>query len=475
MEYHTNAQIAQALESDERAAAQTYQRAPQKRGGTEQLHQRPHRSFLMSTVASAISIATVASVVLYANTELKGIFGNAKNPASFPDKNVLAATAIVDTVTQLPYHPFVPPEFWEENIAKNARRKEQLLQGQEERLPEDITPRVLEDILKPSALKPQMTVTAVPEVLTRLTLPSKIPSKKEYTLPQLILPGDAEEQIAAYARATGRRYSDNAYFKERRLEDALEELFALNDASTPYAIVINKTFQKAGIFRNDPGQRFMPYYPVGEVDCSTAKIYGKKHHSGDGKTPEGVYPAQDIRRGDRLLFDGKRAYGPYVFTILDHIWGHGNGSSFKGDPRTYQPPEPLGITPQDEKNKTVYNFGYGRSHGCTRFDNAQMKTFIEEGIITEGTPIIIFENKEMTKLLRKYYTITHQASHDSIAVATAKKPYKSYMTNHASEKLHATTRAYMRAYTQKHALFPSGVKDTVAYQGESHAITRSHR
>ncbi len=189
-------------------------------------------------------------------------------------------------------------------------------------------------------------------------------------------------------------YSDNEFYKSIRMNEAKRQISLYNPKSD--VIVIDKTFQKALFFKKE-GQE---YTLTGEYDCGTAKVYGKKVRPGDGKTPEGIFNIYSIEPAHNKLWDGEKAYGAYFLRILGSIGVHGNGTDTVKTPnwrtdKTYMDPDPLGV--YDE------NFAFGPSHGCVRLDNKIVREKVESGEIKEGTQVVIYENKEMTKILRDVY------------------------------------------------------------------------
>jgi len=189
-------------------------------------------------------------------------------------------------------------------------------------------------------------------------------------------------------------YSDNEFYKRIRLNEAKNQLSLYNPKSN--AIVIDKTFQKALFFKKtDNGHDFL-----GEYDCGTAKIYGNKIMPGDGKTPEGMFTIYSVEPAHNKLWEGAKAYGAYFLRIHGSIGVHGNGTDtvknqlWMKDP-AYMKPDPLGVY----KN----NFGYGPSHGCVRLDNDLIRKKVEDGSIKKGDKVIIYENVDMTRILKDSY------------------------------------------------------------------------
>jgi len=372
-----------------------------------------YHSFLKTTGLIGIAVGISISTILYAKKNLEGLF-----------------TARSATYSDTLYAPFTSPAHSMYALEVEHIKKEL---GDTSSTILKIFPYTPTVISQPSSTRQTPLIQKIPETHTppavynfpSILEPSamrKVPSRETKTRSERgVVMNEAreglEERIATYAQLTGGTFVDNEYFRQLRFEDALMQLEQLKDPPTAYVFVINKTFQKAIIFKYNPSTPFLPYYQIKEVDCSTAKIYGKKQHAGDGKTPEGIYLIKDIWKSDSMLYEGKRAYGPYAFQLLERIWGHGNGSVTIGNIRTYQAPEPLGVHHQENTDSTPkgkYNFGYGRSHGCIRFDNTQVQSFIKDNIITQGTPFIIFENRKLTKILRKTYggmNETYQKNH----------------------------------------------------------------
>ena len=137
-----------------------------------------------------------------------------------------------------------------------------------------------------------------------------------------------------------------------------------------------------------------------EIDCSTAKIYGPKISSGDGKTPEGLFFISKLEDSHDWLYDGLLMYGPKFMRIKNSIGIHGTGTDVMRNAsqsvdKRYSAPEPLGIYNN--------NFGVGLSHGCIRFENNILDSLVENNLLHKGNPVIIFENAELTRLLSRYY------------------------------------------------------------------------
>lgn len=215
---------------------------------------------------------------------------------------------------------------------------------------------------------------------------------------------DLSNLVDYYTYISHGKYHDNMHYKIIRKLSAEKELSKYNIHS-PNVLVIDKTFQKALIFTRNmivdsSGTEKSVYTLTDEFDCSTAKIYGKKQRDGDGKTPEGLFLISSIDSSYNNLFNGKKAYGPYFMRIYHSIGIHGNGTdtvkvkNWRHD-KTYMNPDPLGIADN--------NFGYGVSHGCGRIDNAKIRKKVEDGTFRKGTPVVIYEDKRITKLLEESY------------------------------------------------------------------------
>ncbi|MGV8141690.1 MAG: L,D-transpeptidase [Candidatus Woesearchaeota archaeon] len=267
--------------------------------------------------------------------------------------------------------------------------------------------------------------------------------------------------VYSYASSDYRIFVDNDYYRKMRESDALQQINMYDLKKESTLMVVNKTFQKAMIvkFEKQPyiyhrdssdsfiiqGREFklsrnMPDKIVEmvleptilfETDCSTAKIYGNKEFDGDAKTPEGLFIIYSMEDSRDWTYEGKLAFGPKFLRIKNAIGIHGNGTdtsyikeayvnnkSFNNaqvnknsvnknpvdnisadkisEDRRYMLPEPLGIY----KN----NFGYGLSHGCIRLENSVINRLTEEGLLKNGTKVIVFENKELTEILSSHYT-----------------------------------------------------------------------
>jgi len=252
-----------------------------------------------------------------------------------------------------------------------------------------------------------------------------------------------ESIISSYAKSAG-TFIDNDYYKNLREEDALKQLekyglkYGLNSRTV---LVVNKTFQKAMVisyerqlylyskdslasfenqgrktasFGNDDEYIAEYVYApkiIFETDCSTGRNSGNKHVKHDLKTPQGKFNIYEMHDSHDWTYEGLKAYGPIFFRIQDAIGVHGNGTdtvlnrNWKEDSR-YKKPEPLGIYHN--------NFGHGLSHGCVRLDNQVLQKMSDEGLLTKGMDVIIFEDKELTSILSKYYNNNY---HDSNQVA----------------------------------------------------------
>jgi hypothetical protein len=242
----------------------------------------------------------------------------------------------------------------------------------------------------------------------------------------------AEDIIASYAKEDI-FFKDNNYYMSLRETDAFSELkkYGIDKEST--VMVINKTFQKAMILRMEmqlyiysrdsidsfirQGKDFkvsrnMPDKIVTmvlepnillETDCSTAMAYGSKEFDGDAKTPEGLFNIYSIEDSQNWMYDGLWAFGPKFLRIKNSIGIHGNGtdtsktSSHRDlfSDKRFMVSGPLGIY--------ANNFGYGLSHGCIRLENSVLDRWTNDGILKNGTKVIIFENKELTEILSKHY------------------------------------------------------------------------
>lgn len=220
--------------------------------------------------------------------------------------------------------------------------------------------------------------------------------------------------VRYYGNAENKKFSDKEIYKKYREHDDLIQIKRFNPKSKSL-LMIDKTFQKARIYNkaiiynsNIFPSNFMiadsintKYFLSEEYDISTAKVYGNKKKNRDGKTPEGLFTVMNIASSHDMLFRGKLMYGPYRMIISDKypsIWIHGNGTDttkHTSSNNRFALPEALGIFNN--------NIGYGNSHGCIRFDNHIIKRLIEEKIFQTGMQIIIYENKEMTKLLSINY------------------------------------------------------------------------
>jgi len=137
-----------------------------------------------------------------------------------------------------------------------------------------------------------------------------------------------------------------------------------------------------------------------ETDCSTAKTYGIKEFDGDSKTPEGIFTIYSVEDSHTWTYDGVLAYGPKFLRIKNSIGIHGTGTDTlrnkdMSKDRKYVAPEPLGIY--------ANNFGVGRSHGCIRLDNKVVDDLTNDGVLKNGTKVIIFENKYLTEALSRHY------------------------------------------------------------------------
>jgi hypothetical protein len=243
-----------------------------------------------------------------------------------------------------------------------------------------------------------------------------------------------DEDIELEALLDDYEFKDNDFYRKMR-EDAAQGAVHDNFVDDRYVLIINKTFQKGMILErvannvfgtHDIFSRFydfkkksdntasqecvvpeyatdrpaIRYIALSEFDVSTAKIPGAKERNGDGKTPEGLFHIGSIIDSRYDLFDGKRAYGPNFARIYHSIGLHGNGTDTTGirDWRNkyYLAPGSLGVY----KN----NFSYGESHGCIRMNNDTLRKYVNNNVIRENMPVIIFEDRQLTNMLSKYYT-----------------------------------------------------------------------
>jgi lipoprotein-anchoring transpeptidase ErfK/SrfK len=247
-------------------------------------------------------------------------------------------------------------------------------------------------------------------------------------------PQSLDKTIASYAYHDDTMFVDNEYYKRLRENDAFLQIkkYDINTEST--IMLVNKTFQKAMIVRlevqpyiyskdsldsfieqgrsfkvskNEPNklvETVLEPTVLFETDCSTAKTYGVKEFDGDSKTPEGIFTIYSVEDSRNWTYDGALAFGPKFFRIKNSIGIHGNGTDTSGNGDLskngkYIAPEPLGIY--------INNFGVGLSHGCVRLENSVVDKLTDEGMLKNGTRVIIFENKELTKLLSRYYRSAH--------------------------------------------------------------------
>ncbi len=229
-----------------------------------------------------------------------------------------------------------------------------------------------------------------------------VPVSKEYiaanlsgNLENILRDNISIEPLIGYiASLDNGQYSDNEFYKSIRMNEARRQLSLYEPQSD--AIIIDKTFQKALFFKKtDKGYDF-----VDEHDCGTAKVYGRKIRPGDGKTPEGMFTIYSVEPAHNKLWDGEKAYGAYFLRIQGSIGMHGNGTDkvknpgWMDDP-AYMAPDPLGVYKD--------NFGYGPSHGCVRAENDVIREKVEDGSIKQGDKVIIYENNDMTRILRNLY------------------------------------------------------------------------
>ena len=238
--------------------------------------------------------------------------------------------------------------------------------------------------------------------------------------------------IASYAQThpDNNMFVDNDYYKTLRVNDAFSQVKKYDIKAESTILLVNKTFQKAMIIKLE----MQPYiYPkdsldsfieqgksfkvsknepdklvemileptiLFETDCSTAKTYGLKELDGDSKTPEGIFTIYSVEDSHTWTYDGVLAFGPKFLRIKNSIGIHGNGTDTSRNKdlsinRNYMAPEPLGIY--------ANNFGVGLSHGCIRLGNDVVDKLTNDGILKNGTKVIIFENKELTEALSRHY------------------------------------------------------------------------
>jgi lipoprotein-anchoring transpeptidase ErfK/SrfK len=212
-----------------------------------------------------------------------------------------------------------------------------------------------------------------------------------------------EHIIRMHAHKDGFIFKDNQIYRELRIQSAsyaIDSLIGLDNSrisdNSRTILYVDKTFQKAMIFRREESG----FLNIGEIDCSTAKIPGAKKRNGDGKTPEGLFRINSMIESYNMLYEGKKVYGPNMFHIQGSIYIHGNGTdtiNVKGWKKdmAYSKPDMLGI----HNN----NFGYGLSHGCIRLDNVRLRELLDDGVLSVDTPVIIFENKDLTRILNEIY------------------------------------------------------------------------
>jgi hypothetical protein len=263
-------------------------------------------------------------------------------------------------------------------------------------------------------------------------------SAKNYALADLSFnPKSLDSMIASYAHVDNNFFSDNEYYRMLRQNDALSQMKKYDIQAESIVLIVNKTFQKAmlvkfevqpyiyskdsldsfvrqgrdvKISKNIPDKLVeMVLEPtiLSETDCSTAKVYGSKEFDGDAKTPEGMLTIYSIEDSHDWTYDGLLAFGPDFLRIKNAIGIHGNGTDttrikdWKSNPH-YSPGGPLGLY--------ANNFGYGLSHGCIRLDNSVIDTLVKNDMLKNGTRVIIFENKELTEKLSRYYNASMQAN-----------------------------------------------------------------
>ena len=243
--------------------------------------------------------------------------------------------------------------------------------------------------------------------------------------------------IASCATFDNKIFVDNDYYRMMRENDAFAQIKKYDIKTESEVLIVNKTFQKAMIINLEmqpyiyskdsidsfvkQGRKFkvsrnMPENIVEmkleskiylEMDCSTAKVYGKKIYDGDAKTPEGIFTVYGVEDSHNWTFEGLWAYGPKFLRIKDAIGIHGNGTdesthdTLVKDKRYVQ-----------ECSLGIYsnNFGRGLSHGCIRLKNEILDKLIKDGMIKMGTKVIIFENKELTETLFKHYLSSNYLS-----------------------------------------------------------------
>lgn len=226
-----------------------------------------------------------------------------------------------------------------------------------------------------------------------------------------------QNTISYYSSIDKGVFVDNEFYALVRQSNA-EAVISQYMAGSENIIVIDKTFQKAMLYTKafDNMQKGSlnrdRYILFREVDCSTAKAYGKKIRDGDGKTPEGLFYLDTAVPSHNKLYEGKKAYGPYFMRLYHSIGLHGNGTDTLSvkewdDDTAFMPPDPLGITASN-------NFGYGVSHGCIRLDNSVVRELVESRFLRKGVAIIIYENKGISSMLRLAYN-NHKHINDILA------------------------------------------------------------
>jgi len=276
------------------------------------------------------------------------------------------------------------------------------------------------------------------------TLSLSTQTKITHSAPETLRP-TMDEIIASYAASDSGVFKDNCYYKRLREDGAFRKISQYHIKDESIVLLIDKTFQKGilvqleeqsyvysidsleslirqnrkiKISANDPNrivESILTPRVISEYDCSTAEIYGRKKHDGDGKTPEGIFSVYSVEESHNRLFNGLKAYGAYFLRIFNSIGIHGNGTDTtktkrgRNDP-AYMTPEPLGIYSN--------NFGYGLSHGCIRLDNDVVRMNVYNGKIGYGTRIIIFEDTQLTELLRKNYTVRSKDTRTNARNAT---------------------------------------------------------
>ena len=265
----------------------------------------------------------------------------------------------------------------------------------------------------------------------------------EFYLMKMTREYGVEGHIERYAHKDSSVFIDNDYYKKLRADNAFKELDRNNIKTPGDVILVDKTFQKLMIIKLSEQSYIYPINSldslvnehnsnqsirvaknmsgyivrnvvepevVMEYDCSTAKIPGTKERPGDGMTPEGFFTVTNVENSKDWTFEGKYAYGPKFFRIQNAIGIHGNGTdtlyhkeysknnnhkSTRDRNKKYMAPESLGIN--------SYNFGRGLSHGCIRLNNNVLQELYEKKVLGLGSKILIFEDKELTNLMTRYY------------------------------------------------------------------------